>query len=160
MKISYDETSEAEALPAFSGIDIDVPAVSRATRNVRGSKAMDTTRTHTNDQARRRLKAELDVVVARLETEAEVPKVNVAGADFVDVAQSIEGQESARLSASRLTERAKRLRIALTRVSAGDYGVCSECAAPIPPRRLLAVPDASTCVACQTLREGAGTAWT
>ena len=100
-------------------------------------------------QTRRRLNAELDLVAKRLHTEAQVPAASVPGGDFLDVAQGIEDQELARLSVSRLTERARRLRIALSRVSDGQYGVCSECAAPIPARRLAAMPDATTCVACQ-----------
>lgn len=78
--------------------------------------------------------------------------------DFLDVAQDIEHQELARLSALRLTQRARRLRAALTRISDGEYGVCSECGAPIPARRLVAVPDATTCVACQERLERIGLA--
>ncbi|HEY3066740.1 MAG TPA: TraR/DksA family transcriptional regulator [Methylomirabilota bacterium] len=89
------------------------------------------------------------MIAERIHSEGDVPKVGDAGGDFLDIAQGIEHQELARLSASRLTERAKRLRTALTRMSQGDYGVCSECGAPIPARRLLALPDATTCVACQ-----------
>jgi DnaK suppressor protein len=47
---------------------------------------------------------------------------------------------------------------ALTRVTNGEYGVCSECGASIPPKRLLAVPDATTCVACQDRLERVGAA--
>jgi|SRR5919204_2773684 DnaK suppressor protein len=97
----------------------------------------------------RRLKAELDGVVERLHSQALVPAASVPGGDFLDIAQDVEDQELARLSASRLTERARRLRMALTRVSEGEYGVCSECGNPIPAKRLAAVPDATTCVACQ-----------
>jgi phage/conjugal plasmid C-4 type zinc finger TraR family protein len=53
-------------------------------------------------------------------------------------------------------ERARRLRTALTRISEGEYGLCSECGAAIPSRRLLAVPDATTCVACQSRLERVG----
>src|SRR5262244_2070999 len=106
-------------------------------------------RTGNSDQARRRLTAELDVVVERLHTEAKVPRAGGAGGDFFDVAQVIELQELARLNASRLAERARRLRTALTRVSDGQYGLCSECGTTIPPKRLLAIPDVTTCVACQ-----------
>lgn len=98
-------------------------------------------RTKNDHRARRLLKAQLDVIAARLQKEAEVPKASVAG-DFLDVAQGVERQELARLSGSRLTQRARSLRIALTRVS--EYGVCSECGASIPPQRLLAVPDTNT----------------
>jgi DnaK suppressor protein len=108
------------------------------------------------DRAKRLLEAELDAVVTRLQTEAEVPQSSSAGDEFLDVAQSIEHQELARLTASRLTERARRLQVALTRVSDGQYGVCSECGAPIPSKRLLAVPDATTCVACQEQLERVG----
>jgi phage/conjugal plasmid C-4 type zinc finger TraR family protein len=107
------------------------------------------TRTKTNDRVRRLLKAELDAVVGRLHTVAEVPGAGGAGGDFLDVAQGIELQELAGLNASRLTERARRLRSALTRVSDGQYGICSECGTSIPPKRLLAIPDVTTCVACQ-----------
>ena len=109
-------------------------------------------------KTRRRLKAELDLIVERLQTEARVPATSVPGGDFLDIAQGIEDQELARLSASRLTERARRLRIALTRVSDGHYGVCSECGEPIPARRLAAMPDATTCVACQERLERRETA--
>ena len=94
-------------------------------------------------------------VVARLQHEAAVPPADTASGDFLDNAQSIEQQELARLTATRLAERAKRLHIALTRMADGEYGVCSECGAPVPPKRLMAIPDATTCVACQERLEQA-----
>ena len=97
---------------------------------------------------KRLLEAELDELVGRLQAEAAVPGASV-GSDFLDVAQGVEGQELARLSVSRLTERAKRLHAALSRVATGEYGVCSECGTAISPRRLHAVPDVTTCLACQ-----------
>jgi DnaK suppressor protein len=110
---------------------------------------------NSNGWVKRLLEEELDVIVERLQTEATVPKASLAGGDFLDVAQGVEHQELARLSASRLSERAKRLHIALSRVSEGEYGVCSECGTSIPPQRLRAVPDATTCVACQERLERA-----
>lgn len=94
-------------------------------------------------------------VVARLQHEATVPTADTASGDFLDVAQSVEHQELARLTATRLAERAKRLKIALTRMADGEYGVCSECGTSIPPKRLMAIPDATTCVACQERLEQA-----
>ena len=94
-------------------------------------------------------------VVARLQHEATVPTADAASSNFVDPAQSVEHQELARLAATRLAERARRLHIALTRVADGEYGVCSECGTSIPPRRLLAIPDGTTCVACQERLEHA-----
>jgi DnaK suppressor protein len=119
-------------------------------------KVIDIVRVRPSDSTRGRLRAELDDIAARLHVEAEVPKADVVGGDFLDMAQGIEHQELARLSAARLAERARRLRHALTRVSDGEYGVCSECGTIIPAGRLLAVPDATTCVACQARLERAG----
>src|SRR5918994_687988 len=101
------------------------------------------------DGARRLLKRELDAVAARLHAEAEVPKAASPAGDFLDIAQSLQNQELAGLNAQRLSERARRLRIALSRVSDGEYGICAECGDSIPPKRLVAVPDATTCLACQ-----------
>ena len=95
-------------------------------------------------------------VVERLQNEAAVPTADAVSSDFLDLAQSIEHQELARLNATRLAERARRLQIALTRMADGEYGVCSECGTAIPPKRLLAIPDATTCVACQERLEHAG----
>jgi phage/conjugal plasmid C-4 type zinc finger TraR family protein len=102
-----------------------------------------------NVRTRRLLEAELDGIAERLQTGGTVLKAARVGGDFLDVAQDLEHQELARLSATRLSERARRLQIALSRVLTGDYGVCSECGTSISPRRLRAIPDVTTCVACQ-----------
>ena len=117
---------------------------------------IEITRARSTDRTRRLLAAELQRITARLHSEEGVPQVGVVGGDFLDVAQGVEHQEQARLSAARLVERARRLRIALARMSDGDYGVCSECGTAIPARRLLAIPDATTCVACQSRLERVG----
>jgi|SRR6267378_627116 len=109
-----------------------------------------------NTRARSLLRAQLDDIAVRLRSGAEVPRTTFVGGDFLDVAQGVEQQEVARLSASRLSARARRLRDALGRLSDGEYGICAECGGPIPPRRLLAVPDATTCVACQAALERSG----
>jgi phage/conjugal plasmid C-4 type zinc finger TraR family protein len=108
-----------------------------------------------NSRARLLLEAELAVVGERLQAEARVPSASLAGGDFLDLAQGLEHQELARLSASRLSERAKRLQVALSRVSTGEYGLCTECGAAIAPARLGAIPDVTTCVACQERLERA-----
>jgi DnaK suppressor protein len=110
---------------------------------------------NSNSRAKVLLEAELAAVGERLQAEARVPSASLAGGDFLDLAQGLEHQELARLSASRLSERAKRLQIALSRVSAGEYGTCTECGASIAPARLSAIPDVTTCVACQDRLERA-----
>jgi len=111
------------------------------------------------DNSKRRakllLEAELAAIGERLQAEARVPSASLAGGDFLDLAQGLEQQELARLSASRLSERAKRLQIALSRVSEGEYGICVECGASIASARLGAIPDVTTCVACQERLERA-----
>jgi len=101
------------------------------------------------DQLRRWLQNELDGIAARLHRSTEALSTEVDGGDFIDVAQSLERQGQEQLIASRLMEQARRLRVALTRLDDGEYGACSACGARIPQKRLLAVPDAATCVACQ-----------
>src|SRR5439155_7030868 len=87
--------------------------------------------TNTKDRASRLLKTELDTVAARLHAEAEIPKAAVVSGDFIDARQRVKQRQRARLSAPRLAQRARRLQIALSRVSDGEYGVCSECEAAI-----------------------------
>ena len=100
-------------------------------------------------EAQEVLQAELDALLERIHAEARVPNATPAGGDFLDVAQDVEHQELVRLSASRLSERAARLQLALARISSGEYGVCAECGTAIAPRRLRAIPHVTTCVACQ-----------
>ena len=76
---------------------------------------IDTAAVRAGDSTRSRLRAELDDIAIRLHVEAGVPTADVLGGDFLDVAQGIEHQELARLTAARLAERARRLREALTR---------------------------------------------
>jgi DnaK suppressor protein len=91
----------------------------------------------------------LDSIAARLYRETKVLSTEFDGGNFIDVAQGLERLEQEQLIASRLMKQARRLRVALTRLDEGEYGVCSECGARIPQKRLLAVPDAATCVVCQ-----------
>jgi phage/conjugal plasmid C-4 type zinc finger TraR family protein len=117
---------------------------------------MDTIGTRIDTSADGRLRAELESILQRLQRDGEVPHIDFVTGDFLDVAQGVEQQELAHLTVSRLSERARRLHTALTRLQDGEYGVCSHCDAPIPPKRLLALPDTSTCVACQEQLERVG----
>ena len=42
---------------------------------------------------------------------------------------------------------------ALAQLDSGTYGVCKDCAKPIPPRRLEALPFATMCVNCQSVAD-------
>jgi DnaK suppressor protein len=78
-------------------------------------------------------------------------------------AAPIEGEREITFSVrSRLLERASRLADALERVRSGEYGTCDVCGCAIAPARLRAMPEVTTCVACQeavervTCRTGSG----
>ena len=53
----------------------------------------------------------------------------------------------------RLVERANRLAEALDRLRSGEYGACQACGSRIAAARLRAMPEVSTCVACQEAEE-------
>jgi DnaK suppressor protein len=42
---------------------------------------------------------------------------------------------------------------ALGKMEDGSYGICEECGDEIPIKRLMAIPDARCCIACQTEME-------
>ena len=70
-------------------------------------------------------------------------------ADLLDRVQVQEQREVSMVSRSLLTERAHRLAEALERLREGTYGICEECGEAVPPARLKAMPEVTTCVTCQ-----------
>jgi len=54
---------------------------------------------------------------------------------------------------SNAQRRLREIDIALERMTAGTYGVCTRCGAPIGEGRLEAFPSATTCIQCQEARE-------
>ena len=105
----------------------------------------------------RKLRRELATTLTRLRTldghHGESRGANAA--DLFDTAQAVEQRELGHLAATRLVDRARRLRAALTRVEDGEYGVCEECGGDIGHPRLVALPDVTTCLGCQQTRERA-----
>ncbi|MGH7338975.1 MAG: TraR/DksA family transcriptional regulator [Candidatus Rokuibacteriota bacterium] len=53
----------------------------------------------------------------------------------------------------RLTLRELRIRRALQRLDAGEYGVCLGCGHPIRPERLAVIPGAERCIRCEELSQ-------
>jgi RNA polymerase-binding protein DksA len=47
----------------------------------------------------------------------------------------------------------QRIDAALERMRLGTYGRCESCGDPLPARRLLIAPEATCCVACETVLE-------
>lgn len=107
-----------------------------------------------------RLEQELEETTARLRHDPAAPAVDDGGAvfaehpaDALDGAQTQLQQEIAFATRSLLRERAQRLMEALERLRDGSYGICEECDEPIAPARLSALPEVTTCLACQRRRE-------
>ena len=106
----------------------------------------------------RRIDLDLDAALSRLR---ELGGVMVVGelpgtmgersafADEVDQIQATASRDVGLATRDLLLERVNRLSAALDRLHEGEYGVCVECAEPIAPARLDAVPEVQTCVRCQ-----------
>jgi len=79
-----------------------------------------------------------------------------AGDDGEVGGDSVNASEERELSFTvrgRLVERAKRLAEALDRLRSGEYGACQACGDAIAPARLRAMPEVTTCLACQEAEE-------
>jgi DnaK suppressor protein len=106
----------------------------------------------------RKLRNELATTLAQLRLldvqRGDLPSLTgVNPADLFDSAQAVEQRELGHLAATRLVDRARRLRAALARVERGEYGICEECGEEIAYLRLAALPDVATCLGCQQTRE-------
>ncbi len=98
----------------------------------------------------RRISRELQTITAQLWHHEGPAALEHTHGDFFDAAQAVEHREGQQLSAGRLADRARRLADALERIRVGTYGVCRVCGERIPLARLKAIPDADTCLRCQT----------
>ena len=112
-----------------------------------------------------RIQRDLDVALSRLRqlggavAVVELPGTlgeNSAFADEVDQIQATASRDVGLATRELLLERVNRLSAALDRLHDGEYGVCIECAEPIGPARLDAVPEVQTCVRCQVGLERRG----
>lgn len=59
-----------------------------------------------------------------------------------------EDRDSVRQLVETAAANVRRLEQAVERIEQGTYGRCVTCGAPIPPERLEAIPDVTTCVSC------------
>jgi len=114
------------------------------------------------EDIRQRLESELNSTMNRIrQTGGAIVVEELPGADGdnvplagdVDVIGVNEDREMSFAMRSLLVERANKLAEALERLRAGEYGLCEECEEPIALKRLLAMPEVTTCVRCQDRRE-------
>lgn len=86
----------------------------------------------------------------------DYPGALEAGDDGEVGGDSVNASEERELSFTvrgRLVERANRLAEALDRLRSGDYGTCQACGDAIAPARLRAMPEVTSCLACQEAEE-------
>ena len=107
---------------------------------------------------------ELGAALAALESELRATlEGSAAAAKPVALDQAAVGrvsrvdaiQQQKMVAAGRAAQRARleRVRAALHRLEAGDYGDCAACGEPVGFARLQARPEAPLCVSCQEARE-------
>jgi DnaK suppressor protein len=111
-----------------------------------------------NDEFRRRLEQELRTTKSRLHdqgwpldpaAEGESTPAEGRAGDPFDRIERTESRERHLDSRERLTDRLDRIVKAMERLDDGSYGTCAVCGEEIAPKRLLAIPEATTCVRCQ-----------
>ena len=114
------------------------------------------------DEIRKALQQQLQETVSRLKALGGAVAVDDDPGAREDEGQGEAAGDAGRISEDRemgfamrglLVERANRLAEALERLRSGDYGLCEECGEPIAPARLRAIPEVTTCVACQDAAE-------
>jgi RNA polymerase-binding transcription factor DksA len=114
---------------------------------------------------RKRLEQDLRLAVARLRqvggAAALEDLLGASGehwsyADEVDEIQANERREIGFATRELLVGKVNRIVAAIERLDRGEYGVCAECAEPIAPARLQALPEVLTCVRCQDRLERLG----
>ncbi len=73
--------------------------------------------------------------------------------DVFDDADLEQSREFNLLLTTREKEKLEQINAALTRMEAGEYGICEECGEQIPIGRLKAMPFATLCVKCKSKKE-------
>jgi DnaK suppressor protein len=72
-----------------------------------------------------------------------------SSADELDRIQNASNLDDAMRSLQRNSERLREVQDALRRMQSGTFGTCADCEENINPRRLAAIPWATSCIACQ-----------
>ncbi len=78
--------------------------------------------------------------------EASAGQVDVDASDLADIADNIESYESNTAILKPLEKQYNDVKLALTKIKNGTYGICEVCRQAIESERLLAMPSARTCI--------------
>ena len=97
------------------------------------------------------LKASLEVKLQSLlerATEIENTLSAPGNSDWEDKAIETENNDALTGISTVTNLEIREIKLALSRIESGHYGVCSDCGVPISKERLAAIPYATTCIAC------------
>lgn len=105
-------------------------------------------------QERQVLQKKITETIVKMEKEVErleeatqpiSPENSIGRVSRMDAINN-KGVSEAALRSSR--RKLSSLRLALTKVDHPDFGLCSRCKQPIPPARLMYMPESTRCVRC------------
>lgn len=101
---------------------------------------------------RERLKAKRDELSARVERiSANVQ--NSLDSDSEERAKQLADSEVVDALGNEARDELGKIALALSRMDSGEYGICTQCGAPIGAQRLEVYPFASECIDCAELDE-------
>jgi len=110
------------------------------------------------EKFKRKLEAELKVLETELASvgqknpdnpkdwEATAGEVDINASDPADIADNIESYESNTAILKPLEKQYNNVKLALKKISDGNYGICEVCNKKIETERLEAIPFARTCI--------------
>ena len=88
------------------------------------------------------------VTIAAAKSASQAVALDQTSVGRVSRMDAMQGQAMAIETAQRHTLRLSQIHAALKRLGQDNYGFCSDCDAPINPKRLAFDPAASRCIAC------------
>ena len=97
------------------------------------------------------LKASLEVKLQSLlerATEIENTLSAPGNSDWEDKAIETENNDSLMVISTVTNLEIREIKLALSRIESGHYGVCCDCGATISKERLAVIPYATTCIGC------------
>ena len=105
---------------------------------------------------REMIKQRIDALEAMAEgsrAAAEVVELDQTRQGRLSRMDALQGQAMAKESEQRRVMALRRLKAALSRLEAGDFGVCQDCGEDIAKARLSADPACTLCVECASAQE-------
>lgn len=100
-----------------------------------------------SDDLRKALEAKRDELLSGTFDRDEI-RIEMAAEEFERLQQQL-NREVAIRNLDRASKLLKEVQAAIARFTDGTFGACLHCEEPIPQKRLIAIPWAAYCVACQ-----------